>query len=648
MQLSIGTNASAHAEPAAIVWLRRLLDLGLGGFAFSLGFRIAPAQIFLIVTLVAVLALHLCGVRLLRRTALDVPLALYVVAVITGVVGSTVEGASVFAPDTWGVYRLAACILLVGAIGNAERGWRLAQIFVVAAALQGAYGFVQHFTGVDLFDAVHRMKGAPGGVGWLASGTYTRNTTLAFVTTASLALVSAALMAGALEGRTRIAAVLITLPTGLGQLMTFVRTAWLALVGALGTMSVIGRRGLKAAVLLLGLFAALVAGVLATSASTTTETAVAPGNGTWHRGFIWARSLEMLSDHPVTGIGAGAFEGLTHAYYDAMHDEPPVRCHAHNNLLFVWTESGPLGLIAFVWLFVSVLAALRRGIKRAGEDRRAAALIMGSAGVVTIFLAWTLTQDPLYDGMIAYTLAFCMALGMAAVPRDGAAERAPADEAPDARSAPRGSAAVAAIAMSLAVAGGLSRLGTVGRAEAQVAALLLGLLAVGYLPFVPAALAIRVRGLATLAGAVALVARAFSVVAHPGSEAWWSTPSALASVAAITAGLAGSAWAMRRPGAVGPAAVAGALAAGWIVGWVGALESVLLPYLDLGFNPDRPFSFNFALGGCAAAMLFVAWAGPLGFGEGPVLGWAERLRRLPTAAVAVCLAVLAAAGFGAL
>ncbi len=646
MQLSVNTNDSTMVEPVSVVWLRRLLDLGLGGFAFSLGFRIAPAQIFLIVTLAAVVGLHLCGVRVLRRTVVEVPLTLYVIALVTGVLGSTAAGASVFAPDTWGVYRLASCVLLVGAIGNAERGWRLAQIFVVAVAAQAAYGFVQHFTGIDLFDAVGNMKRAPSTPGrFLAYGSYSRNSTMAFITTSSLALISAALMAGALEGRKRIAAILLAIPTDLGQLMTFVRTAWIALAGALGTMTVIGRRGARAALLLLVLFIGLYVAVLSTSApmQKKTENAVAASFGSnWHRGFIWARSLEMLSDHPVTGIGAGTFRGHTFEYYDAMSDEPPVRCHSHNNLLFVWTESGPLGLIAFVWLFVAVVGALRSGIKRVGGDPKASALIMGGAGVTMIFLLWTLFQDPLYDGMIAYTVAFCMALGLAAIPPSEGRPASP--ESADAPPAPRGSAAVAAVAITLAVLGGLSRLETVRSSDARVAALLLALLVVGYLPFLPAALCRQIRALATLAGVVILSARAFAVVAEPGSETWWTTPSSLASVAALVAGLAGSAWAMRRPGDVGPAAVAGALAAGWVVAWVGGLEYVLLPYLKLGINPDRLFSYNFALGGCAAGLLFVAWAGPLGFGEGRVLGYAERLRRLPSLAVGVGLAVIAFAG----
>ena len=608
---SVNLRAHALVEPTGVAWLRRLLDLGLGGFAFSLGFHVAPAEIFLCVVLVAVLGLQAFGVRVLRRTSLELPLGLYGIAVATGVLASGDPAASLLAPDAWGGYRFAACLVLAGAIGDAARGWRLAQIFVVAVAAQGAFGLAQVALGAA----------AP------ASGTYGRSDVLAFVTLASLSLTAGASLAGALAGRTRVAAMLLAVPTGLGQLAALVRAGWAALAAALGTMAVLGRRGGRVALVLLGLLAAGAAGTAALSGPAR------GAEGLRQHGFAWARTLETISDHPVTGLGVGTLAGQGAA----------AAGRAHNHLLSVWAESGPLGLVAFVWIVVSVFAALRRGVKRVGDDRRAAALIMGAAGVATGFVVCSATQDPLYDATNAYVLAFCVALGLAAIPRADPAVAA-AGEAEGAPPAPRGSAAVAAVSSSLAVLGGLSRLETVGRPDAYAAALLLGLLGAGYLPILPALLAARVRGLATLGGAAVLVARAFSVVADPGTEAWWRTPSALASVGAIAAGMAGSAWAMRRPGEVGPAAVAGAIAAGWVVAWVAGIAYLALPALEVGFDPERDFSFNFALGACAAALLFVAWAGPLGFGEGRVLGYAERLRRLPTAAVALGLLAVLAAG----
>ena len=100
---------------------------------------------------------------------------------------------------------------------------------------------------------------------------------------------------------------------------------------------------------------------------------------------------------------------------------------------------------------------------------------------------------------------------------------------------------------------------------------------------------------------------------------------------------------MRRPGRVGPAPVAGAIAAAFAAGWVTLLHYG--GYERLGvWASIRPTSYNFAVWACAAALLFVAWAGPLGQGEGEVEGPARRVVRLPQAAIALGLGAVAVAG----
>ncbi|WP_373048216.1 O-antigen ligase family protein [Vulgatibacter sp.] len=643
----------------AVLALRLLLDVGLALFTFSLGFRIAPVQIALAVVLGATLALHALGHRVLRPTAFDKPLLLYGLALGLGVVAQAASGASVLAPDALGVYRLAAGILLVGAIGDRERAIRLARIFVVAVALQGLYGVVQHYTGIDW---VHWKKPivhhAPfSDDRFLVVGTYSRHSTHAFVTTAGLTFLSAALLTRALGRRSWILA-LLAIPTGLGNLFTFVRTAWGALAAGLGTMAVVGRH-FKQALRIFAVLAVLGGVVVAASPALREKAsrAIDPDyTNNWHRGFMWARTLEMIVDHPVTGIGAGTFTPRTHDYYDPLVEYWPVRCHTHNNLLFVWAESGPLGLLAFVWLFGAVLAALRRGAKSlAPEDGEARAVILGAAGVVGVFLAWTVLQDPLYDGMIAYTVTFAMAVGLAAggkaaapMPFESVAAVEPPEAVPAEEQAPpaRTSAAVAAAAFSCAALGGLTGLEAVTPAQAHVALVILAVLGLGLLPIVPAAPAAALRGTAIFAGAAVLASRPFTAVLDPGTAAWWASPSAAVTLAALVAGSAGTTWSIRRPGLVGPAPVAGALTVAWAAVWITLLEYVLFRWFNVEYNPGRPFSYNFAVGACAVGVLFVAWAGPLGFGEARVVGVAQRLIRLPAVVVAAGLLVIAAAGLG--
>jgi hypothetical protein len=654
------TVAGAGVPGRFVNALRLLLDLGLYGYAFSLGCGIAPIQISLGLVVLSVVGLHLAGERVLRPTALDKPVAFYLLAVLLGAVASRAQGASFFAPDVLGVWRVGAAIVLAGAIGDGRKAFRLGAVFLVAAALQGAYGSVQHFTGIDVLRWMRdqdyvRVAQFSDGDRWRVMGTYQRHSTFAFVGGAALLFLASSAIAGAIRGRWRWIAGAGAVVIGLGAMFSTVRSVWLGFFAGVVAVAVVGRLYRRSLPVALGALLFVGAASFTSDAvQEKLERALDPefANNS-DRGFMWARSMAMLEDHPVTGIGAGTFTPRTHDYYDRFSPLFPVRCHSHNNLLFAWVESGPLGLLALFWCFGAALAALRRGMKAHAEGSpEARAAILAGAAAIAGTLAWSFTQDPLYDGVIAYTVAFFLALGLAA--SGPAAEPLPDDTvlgtsareglADDGVPAPGTSAAVAAVAVAAAALGGLGELGAVTPGLGLAAAILLALLAVGQLPGLPGRVGPVLRGLAVLAGAVILSSRAFAPKLLPGTAEWWATPGAGVAVLALVGGLAGTAWAIRRPGQVGPAPVAGATAGAFVTGWVGLSHHFLLDWLRV---PEGaiPGSYNFAVAAGVASLIFVAWTGPLGWGEVEARGYARRLVGLPQAAVALGLAVVAVAGF---
>lgn len=82
------------------------------------------------------------------------------------------------------------------------------------------------------------------------------------------------------------------------------------------------------------------------------------------RVFIWSNTIDMIYDHPVTGVGYGAFHSTYQTYqatyfrenndlnkYFYLADDNEV---AYNEFLQIWAETGIIGLALFVVFIVSL------------------------------------------------------------------------------------------------------------------------------------------------------------------------------------------------------------------------------------------------------------------------------------------------------
>lgn len=65
------------------------------------------------------------------------------------------------------------------------------------------------------------------------------------------------------------------------------------------------------------------------------------------RPIIWQQSLDLISDYPLTGVGLGGFEMAYSTYVLLVH--VGFLSHAHNILLNIWLNQGVLGVIALIW-----------------------------------------------------------------------------------------------------------------------------------------------------------------------------------------------------------------------------------------------------------------------------------------------------------
>ena len=98
---------------------------------------------------------------------------------------------------------------------------------------------------------------------------------------------------------------------------------------------------------------------------------------------MWSRAWAMLQDMPYTGIGLDQFPVIqTHFYPGVLLGAEP---HAHNLFLQVALDLGLPGLLALLWLLVSIAWAALKAYARCQEgDQRA--LLLGSLGGMVAYL----------------------------------------------------------------------------------------------------------------------------------------------------------------------------------------------------------------------------------------------------------------------
>lgn len=102
---------------------------------------------------------------------------------------------------------------------------------------------------------------------------------------------------------------------------------------------------------------------LTIASSTVTEIAESAGNLNDIRYHIWSATLSMIKDSPFFGSGLGSFShNLANEGYVTALTKGFQR--SHNDLLELGVELGAVGLIIFLALIVSIIASIRKIVKK--------------------------------------------------------------------------------------------------------------------------------------------------------------------------------------------------------------------------------------------------------------------------------------------
>jgi O-antigen ligase len=220
--------------------------------------------------------------------------------------------------------------------------WRIVGAWLVASALVGREAVQQYLFGqAPLMEGVGR-----------ATSVYPSATALGIYLGRTLPLsVVLAVVLPSQWRLWRIAAALLSVPIGLGVVVSFARGAWIGVFVALAVAAIVARHKW----MLAALGAVMLAGVAALpfitvdritsmfNFSTEDNTGVA-------RAKIWTAALKIIADHPIKGIGQDQF-----LYQDPKYGVPQMRffttSHPHDFVLDFWLR---LGLPGLLWVLAAI------------------------------------------------------------------------------------------------------------------------------------------------------------------------------------------------------------------------------------------------------------------------------------------------------
>lgn len=106
--------------------------------------------------------------------------------------------------------------------------------------------------------------------------------------------------------------------------------------------------------------------------------------------LIWSSAVQMVKDHPITGIGLGNFR----SEYVAKYMSPLAKLqvpHAHNTVLHMLVETGLIGAMAFLYMFYMLFRTFFTGVN-SSDTWKSSMSITGVLLTAAVFL----------EGMTAY------------------------------------------------------------------------------------------------------------------------------------------------------------------------------------------------------------------------------------------------------
>jgi putative inorganic carbon (HCO3(-)) transporter len=125
---------------------------------------------------------------------------------------------------------------------------------------------------------------------------------------------------------------------------------------------------------------------------------------------IWTSSIHLIRDHPIFGVGLRAYQTAIVPY--VLPGEIP-ELYPHNVWLAFWVQLGLLGLLSFLYIFVSLAVRGWRAFVRATGLYKA--VLWGILAGLIMFAVHGMVDTPYYKNDLAVEFWMLAAFAVAAI-----------------------------------------------------------------------------------------------------------------------------------------------------------------------------------------------------------------------------------------
>jgi O-antigen ligase len=416
MKSEVSTQIASNKEQV-LRWCENLAQFGLFSFVLFLPASIAFSQISLGFILLAYVVEAITTRRLrFMKSPLDLPILLFVLVTLVSTLFSVNVSKSlkVFLPS---LFPLSVFYLVFYYLKDLKTIKKLITLLLIIATLNAVYGIAQHFWRIDWFrlsghkNYLRPVNDLPG-ADIRIPGTFSISMTFAGQLIMVLSLIWSFILFDR-SHKNKFPLIVSATCIFFALIWTYTRSAWLGFGVALLFLGYVkGRKSLLK--LTVGILICVLLIFLFQPSVLQRAESMFSFEQNMDRIYIWKSSLDMIKDHPITGIGQGNYNKLSREYQKSYpFKDPPSHAHSHNDLIMITVDRGILGLLAFIWLWITIFKQTGVTLRQIPQDHYyLRALILGCLASFIAFFVEGFFENNFGDSEVAMMLWFLVATVM--------------------------------------------------------------------------------------------------------------------------------------------------------------------------------------------------------------------------------------------